>query len=200
MIPRLGVLVPSNSLRLTFDSLPGLAAPTRHIESCAGELRRLAEHHMRTLPIAIALFLAFAMTHSSALAQAKVMELGAEEQQVLAIEDEYVVAEVNRDEAALRRILDDRFLWNRSNGSITGKEDYVQSIMSDSFSLVEQTIRERSVLLQGEVAFVFGTADLRFAPAGQTETTSSLRYTAAYVRRDGQWRMLVLQMQGRSPE
>jgi ketosteroid isomerase-like protein len=118
----------------------------------------------------------------------------------VAIEDEYVVAEVNRDEAALRRILDDRFLWNRSNGSTTGKEAYVQGIMSDSFSLVGQTIRERSLLLQGDVAFVFGTADLRFARGRQPETTSSLRYTAAYVRRDGRWRMLVLQMQGRSPE
>ena len=155
---------------------------------------------MPTLPIAITLFLAFAMAHSSALAQAEVTELSAEEQRVLATEDEYVVAEVNRDEAALRRILDDRFLWNRSNGSTTGKEAYIQSIMSDSFSLVGQTIRERSVLLQGEVAFVFGTADLRFARAGQPETKSSLRYTAAYVRGDGQWRMLVLQMQARSPE
>jgi len=155
---------------------------------------------MRTLSLAITLLLAVAMTRSSALAQAKVAEILTEEQQVLAIEDEYVVAEVNRDEAALRRILDDRFLWNRSNGSTTGKEAYVQSIMSDSFSLVGQTIRERSVLLHGEVAFVFGTADLRFARAGEPETKSSLRYTAAYVRHDEQWRMLVLQMQGRSPQ
>lgn len=155
---------------------------------------------MRTPTMAITLLLAFDMTHSTALAQAMVADFSAEEQRVLAIEDEYVVAEVNRDEAALRRILDDRFLWNRSNGSTTGKEDYIQNIMSDSFSLVGQTIRERSVLLHGDVAFVFGTADLRFARAGQPETMSSLRYTAAYVRHEGQWRMLVLQMQGRSPE
>ena len=154
---------------------------------------------MRTLPIAITLLHAFAMTHSTALAQAKVTEFSAEEQQVLAIEDEYVVAEVNRDEAALRRILDDRFVWNRSNGSTTGKEAYVQDIMSESFSLVGQTIRERSLLLQGDIAFVFGTADLRFARARQPETKRSLRYTAGYVRRDRQWRMLVLRMQGRSP-
>lgn len=155
---------------------------------------------MRKLLITITLFLSFAMTHSSALAQPEVTEFRAEEQRVLDIEDEYVLAEVNRDEAALRRILDDSFVWNRSNGSTTGKEAYVQAIMSDSFTLVGSTTRERSLLLQGEVAFVFGTADLRFARAGQPETKSSLRYTAAYVRRDGQWRMLVLQMQGRSPE
>lgn len=155
---------------------------------------------MRTLSTAITLLLAFAMTPSSALAQAEGADFSAEEQRVLAVEDEYVAAEVHRDEAALRRILDDHFLFNRSNGSTTGKEAYVQSIMSDSFSLVGQTLRERSVLLLGDVAFVFGTADLRFARAGQPETKSSLRYTAAYVRDDGGWRMLVLQMQSRSPE
>lgn len=155
---------------------------------------------MRTPLITITIFLSFTMTHSSALAQPKVTEFSTEELRVLDIEDEYIVAEVNRDEAALRRILDDRFVWNRSNGSTTGKEAYVQDIMSDSFSLAGQTIRERSLLLQGEVAFDFGTADLRCARAGQPETKSSLRYTAGYVRRDRQWRMLVLQMQGRSPE
>ena len=155
---------------------------------------------MRMLLIPLALFLGFALVLPSALAQVKNTGYSEEEQRVLAIEDEYVVAEVNRDEAALRRILDDRFVWNRSNGSTTGKDDYIQNIMSESFSLVGQTIRERSVLLQGEVAFVFGTADLHFAPEGQPEIESSLRYTAAYIRRDGQWRMLVLQMQGRAPE
>jgi ketosteroid isomerase-like protein len=161
---------------------------------------RRAAYDMRTRTIATTFLLAFAMTYASAPAQAEVTEFTADEQGVLAVEDEYVVAEVHRDEAALRRILDDRFIWNRSDGSTTGKEAYVRNIMSDNFSLVGQTLRERSVLLQGDVAFVFGTADLRFARAGQPETRSSLRYTAAYVRGDGQWRMLVLQMQSRSPE
>jgi hypothetical protein len=77
-----------------------------------------------------------------------------EEQRVLATEDEYVAAEVSRDEAALRRLIDDRF--------------------------------------------VFGTAELRFASPGQAESTSSLRYTCAYVKRQNQWRMLALQMQQRA--
>ncbi len=155
---------------------------------------------MRTLFIASTLFLALAIAHSPLSAQARPIAFSAEEQQVLDTEDEYVIAEVNRDEAALRRILDDQFVWNRSKGSTTGKEAYIQAIMSESFSMVGQTIRERSVLMQGNVAFVFGTADLRFAPPGEPEFTSSMRYTAAYVSRNGQWRMLVLQMQGRSPE
>ena len=163
-------------------------------------MRRQAVNPMRMLLIAITFFPAFALTTPSALAEAQSDRFSADEQQVLAVEDEYVVAEVDRDEATLRRLLDERFVWNRSNGTTTGKEAYVQNIMKDSFSLVGQHLRERSVLLQGDMAFVFGTTDLRFADPGQPETKTSLRYTAAYARHDGQWLMLVLQMQPRSPE
>ncbi|MBK7080549.1 MAG: nuclear transport factor 2 family protein [Betaproteobacteria bacterium] len=46
----------------------------------------------------------------------------AEAMRVLAAEDEYVAAEVGRDEATLRRLVDDRFLFNTSRGTTTGKE------------------------------------------------------------------------------
>jgi ketosteroid isomerase-like protein len=120
-----------------------------------------------------------------------------EEQRVLAAEDEYVAAEVNRDEATLRRLVDDRFVLNSNNGSTSGKEELIRSILR--MTLVGQTIRERTVLIEGEVAMIFGTADLRFLSAGGSETVSSLRYTSTYVNRDGQWRMLALQMQQQVP-
>jgi hypothetical protein len=47
-----------------------------------------------------------------------------EEQRVLAVEDEYIAAEVSRDEAALRRLVDDRFAFNSSKGTITGKDAF----------------------------------------------------------------------------
>ena len=121
-----------------------------------------------------------------------------EELRVLAAEDEYVAAEVNRDEAALRRLVDDRFLFNTSRGTTTGKEDLIRGVLK--MSMVGQTIRERSVLVEGEIALVFGTAELRFASPGSPEVTSTLRYTATYVRRQDQWRLLALQMQQRAPQ
>jgi ketosteroid isomerase-like protein len=66
--------------------------------------------------------------------------------------------------------------------------------------MIGQTLRERTVLVEGDVAIVFGTADLRLAPLGEAERVSSLRYSATYVERDGQWRMLALHMQPRAPE
>jgi hypothetical protein len=122
--------------------------------------------------------------------------LSPEERRVLAVEDEYVVAEVNRDEAALERLLDDRFQYNRSNGTTWGKEDYIQNIMH--LSMVGQTISERSILLEDDIALVFGTAELRFEGEGGEESVSTLRYTATYVNREGHWRMLAVQLQKRA--
>jgi hypothetical protein len=121
-----------------------------------------------------------------------------EEQRVLAAEDEYVAAEVTRDEAALRRLVDDRFAFNSSKGATTGKEEFVQSVLK--LALVGQTIRERSVLIEGDIALIFGTAELRFADPGKEVSVQDLRYTSTYVKRDGQWRMLALQVQQRAPK
>ena len=120
-----------------------------------------------------------------------------DEQRVLATEDEYVAAEVSRDEATLRRIIDDRFQFNSATGTTTGKEELIKGILQ--MAMVGQTISERSVLLEGDIALVFGTAELRFAVPDQQDSTSTLRYTSTYMKRQGQWRMLALQMQRRAP-
>ena len=66
-------------------------------------------------------------------------------------------------------------------------------------NMTGQAISERTVMIEGDLAFIFGTAELRLHPPGTAERRSELRYTSAYVKRDGQWRMLALQMVPRSP-
>ena len=53
----------------------------------------------------------------------------AEEMRVLATEDEYVAAEVSRNEVALRRLVDDTFQFNTSGGATTGKEELIQGLL-----------------------------------------------------------------------
>ena len=118
------------------------------------------------------------------------------EGQVLAVEDGYVAAEVARDEAALRAVIDDAFVYNASDGTTTGKDAFIQNVLQ--MNMVGQTLRERTVHLEGAVALVFGTADIRIGRPDGTEALSSLRYTSVYVRRAAAWRMLALQMQARA--
>jgi len=123
---------------------------------------------------------------------------GSQVAQVLAAEDAYVAAEVARDKAALERLVDDRFVLNQSDGTTSDKAALIDAVLG--MNMVGQTITERSVLLEGDVAIVFGTAELRFAPSqpGGEASSSLLRYTATYVRREGTWRMLALQMMKRT--
>ena len=90
------------------------------------------------------------------------------------------------------------FSFNTSKGTVTGKEEFIQNVLK--LRMVDQKIRERSVLVEGNVAVIFGTADLRFANPGKDDVLQSLRYTSTYVKRDGRWKMLALQMQPRAPQ
>lgn len=117
------------------------------------------------------------------------------ERDVLAAEDDYVAAEVKRDGSALRRLIDEKFVHNRSDGTTGTKEDLIEGVLQ--MNMVGQTLRERTVLIEGEIALIFGTTDLRFREPDKSERLSSLRYTATYVNRNGEWRMLALQMQER---
>ena len=120
----------------------------------------------------------------------------AEERRVLEAEDAYVAAELSRDEAALRRIVDDRFVFNSGNGTTSGKEALIEALLG--MAMTGQDVSERSVLIEGNVALVFGTTEIRTAAQEGGERVSLLRYTSIYVKREGDWRLLGLQMQPRA--
>jgi hypothetical protein len=119
-----------------------------------------------------------------------------EEQRVLAAEDEYVSAEVSRDEAALRRLIDARFVRILNNGSTYGKDELIQGVLKLRMS--RQSLRERLALVEGDFAVVIGTADVWFVHPDKPDTLTTLRYSSTYIKREGQWRMLSLHLQQRS--
>jgi len=120
-----------------------------------------------------------------------------EAQRVLAVEDEYVQAEIDSDEAAIRRIVDDRFVFNGNDGATSGKDDLIKMVVG--WNMTGQTVSERSIVVAGETAVIFGTTELRFAADGKEDTVSRQRYTSVYTKRNGQWRFLALQMARRNP-
>ena len=121
-----------------------------------------------------------------------------EEAAVNAVEDAWIRAEGNRDEATLRRVLDEQFVMNSNNGQTSGRDELIEGVLS--WNMTGQTISERSVLVYGNTAVIFGTTELRFASPGEEETRSLLRYTSTYVKRDGQWRAIALHMARRTSE
>ena len=121
-----------------------------------------------------------------------------EEAAVIAAEDDWIRAEIGRDEVTLRRVIDDKFVFNSNDGQTSGKEVLIEGVLG--WNMTGQTISERSGLVDGDTAMIFGTTELRFASPGEEETKSLLRYTSTYVKRDGQWRAIALHMARRSSE
>jgi hypothetical protein len=115
-----------------------------------------------------------------------------DEQQVIATESEWVQAEVHRDAAMLDRVLDDRFLVNSSTGKLSDKPTVIADVLG--WKMNSQTITDRTVLIDGDTAIVFGTANFTFAVDGQDDEVSAGRHTTTYIKRDGHWRALALQM------
>jgi ketosteroid isomerase-like protein len=126
----------------------------------------------------------------------EMMASASEENAVIALEQEWVEAEANRDEATLRRVLDDQFTHNSNNGETSGKEAMIASVLEAS--ITGQTITERTVSVRGATAIIFGTTVIRYDTPDGEASTAPLRYTAVYVKRDEQWRAIALQMTERT--
>jgi hypothetical protein len=126
------------------------------------------------------------------LTQAEVDAAAAQE--VLAVEDNYVAAVANGDEAAIRRILDDGFVYDRGGGTTTGPDGLLLTLRG--LSLIHYRMTERAVAMRDGVGTVTGTLELASASATQA-VVYRVPYTGTYRRRDGVWRMVSLHM---SPE
>jgi ketosteroid isomerase-like protein len=129
---------------------------------------------------------------------AAVQSYSDDEAVVIATEYEWVRAEVARVEAALRRLIDDQFVFNSNTGCTSGKEALIENVLRANMS--GQTIGERSILLYGDTAVVFGTVEIQFASPGEEETVSRLRYTSTDMKRGGQWRAIALHLARRTPD
>lgn len=144
---------------------------------------------LRTLML-IALVAVFAAAES-ATDETNDQEL-AQVQRVLAVEKDWITAEVGRDEATLKRVIDDRFIINSSRGQPGSKATLIAAVMN--MNMVAQTLSDQTVLVDGNTAIVMGTALITFAVEGGDDKLRPYRYITTYILRNDQWRALALQM------
>lgn len=83
-------------------------------------------------------------------------------QKVLKLESEWVVAEGRHDEAALRRILDDKFLASFGSGKPHDKEGFIKLILAGDVDPTEsQTLTDQNVIVDHDTAVVVGIDTVR---------------------------------------
>jgi hypothetical protein len=109
------------------------------------------------------------------------------EEQVLALDQEWIDAEVNHDRKTLERILDHQFVVIGPSGKTSGKAAFIESILSRPIAPFKVT--HDVVRIHGDTAIVVD----RFGAEPE------IKCTWVAIRREGKWRVIAEQMTAISP-
>lgn len=104
-------------------------------------------------------------------------EASAEKAELVALTNAWIDAEVHRDQAALERILDERFLATYASGKTIDRSAFIDAIMRsklEPFTVVNQVTD-----IHGDTALVIDASE-----SGKT------KFTWIAVRKAGQWRVI----------
>jgi len=137
------------------------------------------------LSVALAAFLVGTASSSlfNALSPARV---GSAEREVWEVEREYVRAHLERDVAALERMLSDDFSSFRGR---VGKEQRLAMLANPYFRIVSLSTENVEVSVSGDVARITGRATMKGSLSGRDFETPNYKYTRRLERRDGRWQI-----------
>ncbi|HEX8355644.1 MAG TPA: nuclear transport factor 2 family protein [Pyrinomonadaceae bacterium] len=110
-----------------------------------------------------------------------------DERAVLAVEREYLRAHVERDVAALERVLADDF---RMFGGKVTKERRLAWLSNPFFDITSLKTDGVNVAVSGRDAWVTGTAKMSFSLRGREVTTPRYGFTRHYEKRGGRWQLV----------
>ncbi len=113
-----------------------------------------------------------------------------DEQQLLKLEREWTAAEINRDAATLRRILDDRFIATFGAGKSVDKEGFIKVVIGDGTdNTLSQNLSEETVRVVQDTGVIFAT-DTVWGIDHEKPYTLVLRISTTYIKRHGRWAAL----------
>ncbi|HEX8721309.1 MAG TPA: nuclear transport factor 2 family protein [Pyrinomonadaceae bacterium] len=110
-----------------------------------------------------------------------------EERAVLEVEREYVRAHLERDAAALGRVLADDFSMF---GGRVNKEHRLALLNNPFFAFTALDTSDVQVVVDGKDAMITGTARLTTRVRGRELTTPRYGYTRHLVKRGGRWQIV----------
>ena len=112
---------------------------------------------------------------------------GESESEVLEVEREYVRAHLERDVAALERVLADDFT---SFGGRVRKEHRLALLANPLFAVTSLSTEGVRVRVRGDVAWVRGTARMAGSLRGHEFNTPPYGFGRRYERRGGRWQIV----------
>ncbi len=112
------------------------------------------------------------------------------EQTIRRLENERSQAIVRGDTATLERIYADDFSNVGSSGAVRNKAQLIADNKSGAVKVESQTLDNLNVRVYGEAAIATGLATLNGQDKGK-DISGQFRFTRVYVKRNGQWQIVV---------
>lgn len=120
-------------------------------------------------------------------------------QEVIATVAKWAEALRDRDVKALDLIFDDEAIITTFDGRKRGKAEELESVKPNPRARTASVANEDVVIkLFGDVAVVTALTRMKMS-AGGRESALAMRYTAVFVKKDGNWRIVALQT-ARAPQ
>lgn len=108
------------------------------------------------------------------------------EQQLTAVQQAWVNAEIHRDAAALRRILSSKFIFTFGVGAPESRDGFIHAVLTARTDMKSQTLSETTMVTDSDTAVVAGLDTVRGLVHGKPYK-AVYRYMVTYVRRNGRW-------------
>jgi ketosteroid isomerase-like protein len=100
---------------------------------------------------------------------------------------------VRKDRAAVADNMATEFRDIDGHGNVADRKAFLEDILAPDLTIDPYTVEDFDVRLYGDVALLSGTTRMTGTSAGKP-FRSHYRYTDVYVRRDGRWRVVSVQI------
>ena len=100
---------------------------------------------------------------------------------------------VRKDRRAIEANMAEDFRQIDAAGNVEGKRSFVDDIVSDDLRIDPYTVEDFDVRLYGDVAILSGRTRMTGSFQGK-RFASHYRYIDVYVRRDGEWKIVSVQI------
>lgn len=100
---------------------------------------------------------------------------------------------VHKRRAAIEANMAPEFLHIGEDGALSGRAAFLDSILSDHLTIAPYAMEELQVRVFGDAALLTGTTRMHGSWRGKP-FSSHYRFTDTYIRRDGVWRVVQVQI------
>lgn len=100
---------------------------------------------------------------------------------------------IAKDRAGIEANMASDFRQLRGGGQIVGREEFIRDVLDPAFSMEPYVVEDFEIRLLGDAALLYGRIRMSGRDGGARWSTH-FRYIDTYVRRDGRWKVVSVQV------